>query len=519
MTQSEHTLPNHSSIMRVLVGTITSCFTVLAVMIVLTKAAYLFDLLPTVIAAAGIICLLILAGTIICFRNKLWDILINMTTYLDQKMTYRTALVILIALSIGTKVLSIAVFGIDSLVHPDIHTYVVTAQELISQGSAVTYATYCWSFPHMYWFAHFLMPIIAVFGTSHTVLALYLTLVSTASTLLLFDTARKYLPLSTSFLIFAVYTLLPAQILLPSYITHEHALMLFLSVTVWLVFKVIPGMAAEKKLWKAVLHALSSITLFLATQMNAAALVAVIALCIVYLVWGISMRTTRGIGCALAKCAALVLVVVIGGSLLTDYQESHSQLKENTIRTDRVVWTLYVGSNVETKGQWSNQDVERFEDLQELRSEDQIDQYRKDLLAVRYRDLFQNPSTLLALLKGKLSTIWSCFTYPLAYANELIPNVSLQNIYNRFLFKPLVCLEYGISVLLALFLVCSLSGNSRKPISPFMLFTQLYLLGNTAMLLLTECSNKYTIAIQPFFIIACLGMGVMGEYTKDARLK
>ena len=143
----------------------------------------------------------------------------------------------------------------------------------------------------------------------------------------------------------------------------------------------------------------------------------------------------------------------------------------------------------------------------------------KGLLAARYHDLFQNPSALLALLKGKMSTIWSCFTYPLAYATELIPNVSLQIIYNRFMFKPLVCLEYGISVLLALLLVCSLLGKSRKPISPFMLFTQLYLLGNTAMLLLTECSNKYTISIQPFFIIACLGLGVMGEYREDARIK
>ncbi len=505
--------------MRILVGTITACFTVLAVIIVLTKAAYLFDLLPTVIAAAGVICVLVLAGAMIFFRSKLWDILGNMTTYLDQRLTYRTALVILIALSIGTKALSIAVFGIDSLVHPDINTYVVTAQELIGQGSAVTYATYCWSFPHMYWFAHFLMPVVGVFGASHTALAVYLAMVSTVSAMLLFDTARKYMPLATSFLIFAVYILLPAQILLPSFITHEHALMLFLSITIWLVFKVIPAISNEKKLWKAALYVLSSVTLFLATEMNAAALVAVIALVIVYLLRGISVRTAKGICCALIKCAVLVLVVAIGGSLLTDYQEAHSQLKENTIQTDRIVWTLYVGSNAETKGQWSSQDVERFEDLQAFSTEDEINQYRKDLLTARYRDLFENPSALLTLLKAKLSTIWSCFIYPLAYANELIPHAGLQIIYNRFLFKPLVCLEYGISVLLALLLVCSLVGKGRKAISPFMLFTRLYLLGNTAMLLLTECSNKYTIAIQPFFVIACLGLSVMGKCEKNTQSK
>lgn len=504
---------------RILPGTISACFTVLALMIVLTKAAYLFDLLPTVIAAAGVVCLLLLAGAMIVFRNKLRDIFIKIAAHLEQKLTYRAALVVLMVLAVGTRGASIAILGIDSLVHPDINTYVVTAQELASQGSAVTYAAYCWSFPHMYWFAHFLMPVIGVFGANHTPLAVYLTLVSTVSVLLLFDTARKYLPLSTAFIIFVVYTLLPAQILLPSFITHEHALMLFLSITVWLVFRVIPAIAAEQKLWKASMYTLSSITLFLATQMNAAALVAVIALCILYLVQGISMCTARGIGCALSKCAVLVLVIAIGGSLLTDYQEAHSQLKENTIQTDRVVWTLYVGSNAETNGQWSSQDVERFEDLQTLHSKEQISQYRKDLLAARYRDLFQNPSALLALLKGKLSTIWSCFTYPLAYANELIPNASLQTIYNRFLFKPLVCLEYGISVLLALLMVCSLLSRGRKPVSPFMLFTQLYLLGNTAMLLLTECSNKYTIAIQPFFIIACLGLHAADAYEKDTQLK
>ena len=519
MTKPEHMLSSCSRLAGVLSGIIAVCFAALAVLIVLTKTAYLFELLPTVIAAAGAGALLVLAGAMLFFRNKLRNVLTGTAAHLENKMTYRSAWIILAALSVGTKILSIVVFGIDSLVHPDINTYVVTAQELANQGSAVTYATYCWSFPHMYWFAHFLMPVVGVFGANHTALAVYLTLVSTISVLLLFDTARKHLPLATAFVIFVVYALLPAQVLLPSFITHEHALMLFLSMTIWLVFKVIPSIPREKKLLKTVLYGFSSITLLLATQMNAAALVAVIALCIVYLLLGISKGSAKGIGCALAKCTVLILIVAIGGSLLTDYQETHSQLKENTIQTNRVVWTLYVGSNAETNGQWSSQDVEKFEDIQALTSENQIDEYRKNLLAARYRELFQNPSNLLALLKGKLSTIWSCFTYPLAYANELIPNGALQAIYNRFLFKPLVCLEYGISMLLALLMACSLFGKSRKPVSPFMLFTQLYLLGNTAMLLLTECSNKYTIAIQPFFVIACLGLSVMGECTKDTRQK
>ena len=519
MPKTKYTVPIRIGVIRVLVGTIMASFAVLAFLIVWAKAMYLFDLMPRMVAAAGIVCLMLLGGAMFFFRNRLEDFFSRLTIYLDQRLTFRAALVILITLSIGTKVLAVAVFGIDSLVHPDINTYVVTAQELISQGNAVTYATYCWSFPHMYWFAHFLMPVVGIFGANHTALAVYLALVSTVSAMLLFDTARKCFPLSTAFLIFAVYTLLPTQILLPSFITHEHALMLFLSVTIWLVFKVIPTIVAEKKLWKASMYALSSLTLFLATQMNAAALVAVIALCIVYLISSISMRRVKGIAYALVKCTVMVLVIAIGGSLLTDYQETHSQLKKNTIQTDRVIWTLYVGSNVETNGQWSSQDVERFDDLQAFRLEEEIDQYRKDMLIARYRGLFENPLDLLTLLKGKVSTIWSCFTYPLAYANELIPNATLQTIYNSFLFKPLVCLEYGISVVLALLLVWSLFWKGRKAVVPFMLFTRLYLLGNTAMLLLTECSNKYTIAIQPFFIIACIGLSVMGDCKKDTQLE
>ena len=486
------------------------CFILLTVFIALSKIGYLFELVPAVLAIAGIIAIALLCIIAVVNRKVLLKYVWKVMAWLENRLTAKKAIVILIVLSLGSKLASIAVLGIDSLIHPDINTYVVTAQELLTHGSVETYGTYCWNFSHMYWYAFFLMPAVGLFGANATALSIYLSLVSTATIVLLFDTTRKYLSTAAAFVIFMLFTLLPGQILLPTFVTHEHAMLFFLSATVWLIFKVIPGVKKENKVLRIALYALSCITMFWATQMNAAALVAVIALCIVYVISGLKERSIRVMGAAAMKCIALILVILIGGNLCSAYQASHSRLGENTIEANKLVRILYVGSNVETTGQWSLEDVESFDKYSAGSSEEEIDAYRKELLADRYDYLFQNPGKFAELLTNKFSTVWSCFGYSISFANETVKE-SVRGVYNRILFKPLTCLEYGVSVVLLLMFIFSLGKVCKKEMPMFFVFIQLFMLGDTLMLLLTECANKYTIALQPFYVIIFLGSYLLSQ--------
>lgn len=98
------------------------------------------------------------------------------------------------------------------------------------------------------------------------------------------------------------------------------------------------------------------------------------------------------------------------------------------------------------------------------------------------------------------------FGYSILYTNENIPDIHLQSIYNSWLDRPLLLLEYGASVFASIICLTQAIWN-RKKVSDYALLIQLFFMGMTAMLMLTECRNKYTIVLQPFFWMACFVLG------------
>ena len=108
------------------------------------------------------------------------------------------------------------------------------------------------------------------------------------------------------------------------------------------------------------------------------------------------------------------------------------------------------------------------------------------------------------MIKHKITVIWGNFSYSIEYTNETIPNESISKFYNQYLFKPLTFIEYLVLLLLAVFGLASLIRNKSAKKEYLIVFTQLYLLGTTSLLLLTECRNKYTISLIPIFLIICI---------------
>ena len=476
------------------------CSIVLFFLIILAKCFYLFNILSFPIAVVGSIVLLLCS--IIVFKYN--HVVSEKTSIVLSKLSsinYTKMLVIVIGLSLITKIIAIIVLQINSIDHhPDINVYVTTSQDLVESGYAQHYADYCFSFSHMYWFAVFLTPVTALFGVSQIAYSIYLTIGLTVVAGLLFDLITYVSTKEYAFLILLLFLLMPSQILLPQYITHEIASLLFLSLFLWLYFKKYPQ---SKSTWKKVtVLGLSLIALFLCSALNSLGLVAIIAAIIIFIVEIIRKRDKKTILHSAIKCGSLILVFVIGTFLLGSFQQNHSQLNPNKVPTNKVLWTLNVGSNYESGGGWFSD--EKWEKYPESYDSKEIDDYHKDLIYSHYQDLLNPPTKLINHLKNKLVTIWGDFSYSIGFSNETITNDSVRQVYNRYLFKPLSLLNYIVMFAIA---VLGLTGliKARKKNKPLVLvFCELYVLGTTALLLITECSNKYTISMVPVFLIISL---------------
>lgn len=476
------------------------CFVIFSILVVGIKCMYLFNILPTMFAAAGAAGILLLCILAFLFWQRLYDGIANRMKGIER-LSYGKMLIIIAAISLITKLLAIAVFHVESLNDgSDIDVYVGAAYELGTTGIATSHAGYLTSFSHMFWFGAFLSPIAGAFGISQTAFSIYLTIVLTISSLLLFAAFAEQVGKNKAFVVFVIFNILPGTILLPQYITHEIALLFFESIAIWIYFRCLPK--CKNSVGRIILYLLFVMALLVASLMNTAGLVMCIAFAILFFVQFLKKFGARTFGLFAAKILVLIFVIIIGSTIAAGVQRNHCDVPEDYILSDKVLWTMYVGGSVAHDGEWNSDDSKEFNSYDNDLSYDEIQQFRKDKVIERYRELFNNPSDLGHLIKQKLITVWGVFGYSILYTNENIPDPHLQEIYNSLLDRPLLLLEYVATLLASIICLVEVIRH-RKKASDYALLIQLYLMGTTAMLMLTECRNKYAIAIQPFFWMAC----------------
>lgn len=465
--------------------------------IVLTKLVYPYKLVPWYLATAGMVAII----SIFIFKkyDYICKKLNNLFNFID-KISYLKMILFIIGISLVTKILAIFIFNIYSVnLNSDVKTYIISADEFAKYGIVKTQADYCYTFSHMYWFAVFLSPIVKFFGTSMTAMSIYLTFILTISSALIFDVTAKSFSKNKAFIAIIIYNILSGQILLPQYITHENGMTFFLSISLWLYFRVIPMM--KKVCMKVIIYILFTITLFISSCLNASGLVLFVAFIILFIIKFLSRASIKNLSILLLKCALLILILLIGNVIFKNFQIEHSQLGTNNNKTNQILWTLYVGcsgGNLENDFYDLGKIWYNYDNL----SEAEADEYQKALLIEAYRSLLSKPEDICKLIISKFSEIWSNFNYSIDYSNETITNPNIQHIYNKFLFKPLSLISYSILLFISELGLFSLIKNRKKVKNDFYTLTELYLLGGTAMLLLTECKNKYAINMIPFFIIA-----------------
>ncbi len=477
-------------------------FIILFAFILAGKCLYLFNVLPFSVSIVGTGAIIFIFLGICKYYYNIIDKLSNIL-YIIRKQSYLKLLFIIVIVSLLTKIIALFVLNINSIdSHPDINVYVTSASELSENGIVERFANYCYSYSHMFWFAVFLSPITKMFGVSQMYLSLYMIIINIISTIMLYDVVVFRFSKVKAFVAFLLYALLPSQILLPQYITHENALLFFISIAVWLYFKVISSCA--KKVNKIIAFAFFSVFILFSTMVNSSGFVVLISFLIIFTIEVMRGFNRRKVLCGFIKISSLVLVVVFGTMLFNIVQISCSNIDEDYVKVNKVVWTLYVGSNYETGASWSKSDADKFSEYDSDYSKSKINDYHMNLLKERYMDLFSKPQNLINLIKTKIISIWGNFDYSLTLANDYILSINTKTFYNTILFKPLIFINYLILLVLSIFCFISLikQRNDRKSI--FCVFAELYLLGSTALLMLTEISNKYTIAMLPFFLLACV---------------
>ena len=184
----------------------------------------------------------------------------------------------------------------------------------------------------------------------------------------------------------------------------------------------------------------------LAVETNTAGLVFLIALEMVLIISAIEGKRrelwrTNGIILAL-----LLLIVSAGMKAFDSYQLAHSEMKSEYVNGEKVLWTLFVGSNVKTQGKWSQEDVVIYDSWEENSDFDEIHEYRVRLVTERYDYLLDHPDEMFTLVQAKLKSIWAVFSYSISFTNETITNEVVAKYYQQFISRLFLLIEYGVSL-------------------------------------------------------------------------
>lgn len=454
--------------------------------------------LPVFVIFVGIACFLHVLNKRTLFIQRC----VRHTANVFQKIRPAYVFVVCLALHFAIRLISIFVFQVDSTQLHDAHAYIVSSGELLNKGYLEQYAMYFYLAPHQFWFAHFLLPALYVSGESNAGLLIYLALISTASSYFLAATVYRQISRAAAYAFMLLFALLPGTIISGSFITHEHALIFWLSLFIWIRWYVAPTFNGTPVI-QFLAEILSFIPLIVGAMVNGAGLVAIIATIIIYLATG----SGRLLFLNTAKIAILILLYLGSHHVADNYHISRSRYEPLPDQIEQYKWVLYIGAHSETWGQFSGSEFYYFNNSAPANaSQQEIEAHHNRILLDRYTDLAAHPGKLIGLLSHKAMIIWGTFSHP---------QTGLLHCSSKDIFRTRIAVTvsklfmYGEAMLAFIVAILAVLFGKRPKNNIFYVWCSLFLCGASTLLLITECSSKYTISLQPFmyifFLVPCLG--------------
>lgn len=415
---------------------------------------------------------------------------------------------IVFLLSLFIKVTCVFIFQIDSPSgNSDIMGYMKCANELVNYGEIRTLQTWIFYFPYLFWFSLFITPPIFLFGNSIIAVSVYMSIMNSITVSLIASIIISQFGKLKSIMVSAALIFLPSQMIIPQCFIHEQALLFFLTIALWLYFSILPKM--RKIYSKVIIVALFCISLLFARMVNGGATIAIIAFTI-YSIIKYKSIIKKIIIPALAIC-----FVFLSLGIVNKVPVGFTDIDVTTTQKDYFSsWGYYVGLNIDSKGEFSSSDSEKYGwnkynmNTTNLSGE-ALTKYRKQLLQDRLNERLSHPSDLAYLAVCKFNTIFGEYKFPFGFIEGSKINTSANSAFHFY-----INFEYIFMVVLVFLAFLNTILNYKKQINDtsINLFLKLFMMGMTAALLLIECNNKYAFVVNIYLIIygiCCLDKSVI----------
>lgn len=417
---------------------------------------------------------------------------------LINALTVKKMVIILILLSFGLRTLCMYVFQIDSSGHPDMEMYWSYIQQLSSNGVIREHIKYASRVPYTVIYATMFLPITKLFGSNNIlIMNLYLNVLFTVSTVLMFDLINYYSNKNRAFISMMIWTLLPTGMTETLLLVHENGFVFFHSLAIWIFFRLLP--ICKKNVQKILCVLLTGFTISYAALFNKFGLVSICAFVLIFIIR--FLRHPKSLKYFIKIGLSILLIVscyFVSSSYINSYIKKvvPNQLEYQQEDDVFMGWPLYVGLNYESRGGRIQEDADRWE-----KNVDNKKEYQLTLLRERINEYMQNPIKILIHLKNKMQVVWGQDFNPIGYGmggeiNNFILTWHGGIIYSLYM---RVCMIVG--TFLSFILMFSLKINKVTEDSDYIKYIKMFMIGVTTILMFTEVMPKYSSHMLFLFLI------------------
>lgn len=426
--------------------------------------------------------------------------------------------------SLVTKVFFVFLFDNDAANTIDMSLYASFAQQLSDSGEITENLVPAWNYQYQVIYGLFLSPIVSLFGKDTKALTIFLSLLLSIASVLLFDIIRKYVGNTISFIGILLYNLLPVGLFQSQLLIHETPLLFFHIISLWLFLKYY-----DKKYnlaLRILCLVLSALIISFANKINQGGTIVIISFCIFCIAKTfIDKITIKKIISVLFQILCFGLCFVVMSNACSAFvnnvvSESSEATKKIEYRLS-MGWAVYLGFNYETSGHWNELDANTYEKYSEFDNKDDAIEYQKGLIEERLQKYIDEPSIIPIHIFNKFKGLWGSPFLPFAYddGNEI----------NKFVLEGAGGIIYKCLLLissLSFIIVCSMILFSRRRLkninlkekcTPEMHF-KMVIIGLTLALILFEVMPKYVSHLQ-IIVFAVWMFGLRSFYKNSKAIK
>lgn len=302
--------------------------------------------------------LLISFGVVIFLAGKLKSVYHHIRKFIIS-LSCGKMIFIIVAVGLVTKLSLLFILQIDSSEHNDFAKYWSFIQQLTNSNEITQDIEYAIRFPYTLVYATIFLPFTKIFGVSTILITnLYLVILFTVGSVLLFDTVKYHKGKNYAFVTAMLWICMPLGMIEPLLLVHENGLVFFHILAIWLFFRVVP--ACKNKIVKLICLVGASFTISFAALINRFAYIGIIAIAIVFLIKLFKSKEKRKAFLSFV----LVFILLVSSAVLCNVARSNyvdTVVKgelTGPITTHEIPlsWALYVGASYDYAGSWNTED-------------------------------------------------------------------------------------------------------------------------------------------------------------------